>query len=69
MKLFSKTRAARKLGVSLEVLNQAIKDQGLPVVRLGRRVRVEETALRRFVANGGQPGRPAQAASRDGVHA
>ena len=45
--------ADRVLGVTRARLYQLIRDGIVPAVRLGRSIRIEENALRQFIARGG----------------
>ena len=47
--LFNRETAAKSLHVSLPTLDRLIRRQELPVIRIGRSVRIEPTALQEFV--------------------
>jgi excisionase family DNA binding protein len=47
--LFDRGTAAKSLHVSLPTLDRLIRRQELPVIRIGRSVRIEPAALQEFV--------------------
>ena len=55
MQLLTAKRLAEVLNVSEARAYELMRDGTLPVVRLGRQVRIDEDALRAFIAAGGQP--------------
>jgi excisionase family DNA binding protein len=54
MDLLTVPEVARVLRVSPPRVYELARDGLIPVVRLGRQVRVEQDALRRWIASGGQ---------------
>ncbi len=48
--MLSRTEAAKRLSVSLPTFDRLIKSGELPVVRIGRLVRVEESTLDNWIA-------------------
>jgi excisionase family DNA binding protein len=48
-RLFTVVEVAEYLGVSPRTVRRMIKTRALPVVRLGRSIRISETALARLV--------------------
>ena len=48
-------RVARILGVSTARAYQLVRDGSLPSVHLGRQVRVDADALKRWIGTGGTP--------------
>ena len=55
MKLLTIPEVARVLRVREPRAYQLARDVQIPVVSLGRQVRVDEAALREWVINGGRP--------------
>lgn len=54
MKFFTVEEVAELLRVSRSRVYQLGRERLLPIVRIGRQVRVEEGALRRWIEEGGQ---------------
>jgi len=57
-------RTSERLGVSASTVRNLIRREALPIVRVGRRVLVEEAAIQRFVAERRAPGEPGDEAAR-----
>ncbi len=53
MRLLTVSQVARVLQVRIPRAYQLVRDGVLPVVRVGRQVRVDEDALREWVSRGG----------------
>ena len=53
MQLLSIPNAAKKLGCSTPTVRTMIRQGTLPTVRIGRRHKVEESTLYRWIADGG----------------
>lgn len=48
--MLSRYEAAKRLSVSLSTFDRMVRDKEFPIVRIGRLVRVEETALDGWIA-------------------
>ena len=55
MELLDAAEVAARLGVTRGMIYLLIHRDELPVVRVGRRVRIPAEAVARFVAQGGSP--------------
>ena len=53
--LLTVRQMAERLNLTLQRAYELTRTQALPVVRIGRQVRVDPAALERWIKNGGRP--------------
>lgn len=53
--LLTTRQVAERLALSTQRVYELVRTQALPVVRIGRQVRVDPAALERWIKNGGWP--------------
>ena len=53
--LLTTRQVAERLNLTLQRVYELARTQALPVVRIGRQVRVDPAALERWIKNGGWP--------------